>query len=163
LPWFQRAHEIAGACGEEALAIDALHMLAIAAPAEDQLDWNRQALAKAEGSEDPAARVWLGPILNNIGWTHHDRGEFELALAAFERALQIRRERGQIAETRIAEWCVARAMRSLGRIDEALAIQRRLAAELVAAGEHDPYVDEEIAECLAALAGRPESPGNEGS
>jgi hypothetical protein len=36
------------------------------------------------------------------------------------------------------------ALRNLGRTDEALAVQTALKAELEAAGEEDPYVDEEI-------------------
>ena len=40
---------------------------------------------------------------------------------------------------------VAWTLRHLGRRDEALALQRRLKAELDAVGEVDPYVDEELA------------------
>jgi hypothetical protein len=53
--------------------------------------------------------------------------------------------------TRIARWCVARCLRSLGCVGEALAEQRALAADLEAAGEVDGYIDEEIGECLLAL------------
>ncbi len=52
---------------------------------------------------------------------------------------------------RIARWCVARCLRSLGRVEEALAEQQALAAELEAEGEVDGYVDEELAECLLVL------------
>ncbi|HVU10165.1 MAG TPA: hypothetical protein VHD90_02760, partial [Phototrophicaceae bacterium] len=48
---------------------------------------------------------------------------------------------------RIARWTVGRTLRALGRIDEALAIQRQL-AEI---GGDDGYVDEELGECLLAL------------
>ena len=37
------------------------------------------------------------------------------------------------------------ALRHLGRTEEALAVQRELKADLDAAGEQDPYVDEELA------------------
>jgi hypothetical protein len=52
---------------------------------------------------------------------------------------------------RIARWTVARCLRTLDRPAEALAIHQALATELAAAGEADPYVDEEIGECLLAL------------
>ena len=46
---------------------------------------------------------------------------------------------------------MGRTLRSLGRAEEALALQRTLLAEWEAAGEAGPYVLEEIAECLLAL------------
>ncbi|MCC6790086.1 MAG: tetratricopeptide repeat protein [Thermomicrobiales bacterium] len=149
--WFLRALELAEACEEIALEIDAAHMLGIAAPVGERLDWNFRALAIAEASSDAAARGWIGPMLNNIGWTYHERGAFDAALDAFERAVPVRREGGQIRETRIAEWSVARALRSLGRFEEALSIQSRLAGEWAAGGDTDPYVEEELGECLLAL------------
>ena len=73
-------------------------------------------------------------------------------MAAFETALAARREQGKPRETRVAEWCVARCLRALGRPAEALAIHERLAVETAAAGEpEDGYGAEEIAECLLAL------------
>ena len=59
--------------------------------------------------------------------------------------------KGQASETRIAKWCVARTLRSLGRVEEALSRQISLRDELDAAGERDGYVFEEIGECLLAL------------
>ena len=51
---------------------------------------------------------------------------------------------------------MARCLRALGRVDEALAIQERLARETEAAGDQeDGYGAEEIGECLLAL-GRPD-------
>jgi len=72
-------------------------------------------------------------------------------MEAFETALAARRERGEAKETRIAEWCVGRALRALGRVEEALAIQQRLVAEWHAGRAEDAYVEEELGECLLAL------------
>ena len=56
------------------------------------------------------------------------------------------RERiGDAGTIRVARWMVGWSLRNLGRTDEALAVQRALKAELEAAGEEDPYVDEELA------------------
>jgi tetratricopeptide (TPR) repeat protein len=152
---FIAALDLAEAEGEDVHAVDAAHMLGIAEPAGTlwvrQLDWHRRAIALAAGSTDPRARGWLGSLLNNQGWTLHDAGDLDGALAAFERALAWREEQGQVAETRIVRWAVARCLRSLGRIGAALAIQERLRTELDAAGADDPYVDEELGECLLAL------------
>lgn len=151
VPHFDKAFAISERTGDVNLGIDALHMLGIAAPPDERLAWNERALAAAERATDPAARRWQGPLLNNIGWTYHDQGEFETALRYFERSVIFRRDAGQEAETRIAEWSVARALRSLGRFEDARAMQERLLAENAAAGSPDPYVFEELGEILLAL------------
>jgi tetratricopeptide (TPR) repeat protein len=126
-------------------------MLGIAAPVGERLEWNRRALAMAEASADPRTRLrWRGPLLNNLGWTYHELGEYAAALAAFERAVPAYEARGEPENVRIAHWAVARALRSLGRLDDAEAIQRRLAAEFEAIGSADPYVCEELAELTLA-------------
>lgn len=156
VPLFESALRMAENLGEEFHAIDAAHMLGIAETGEAGLEWNLRAIAMAEAAADPRARGWLGSLLNNTGWTYHDRGEFETALDHFERALAFRREQGREPGIRIARWCVARCLRSLERYDEALATQRALAAELAAAGESDGYVDEELGELLL-VTGRAEA------
>ena len=109
----------------------------------------------AEASEDPRAREWLGPLYNNTGWTYHDAGEYEKALELFEKGLAWRQERDNQQTTRIAKWTVGRAKRSLGRTEDALAIQQSLLEEHEAAVTSDGFVFEEVAECLFAL-GRPD-------
>ena len=76
---------------------------------------------------------------------HADAEDWPAALAAFEEALAARERIGEVGRTRVARWMVGWALRNLGRTDEALAVQRALKAELEAAGEEDPYVDEELA------------------
>jgi len=156
IPCFLEAWEAAQAAGEDFYAVDAAHMLGIAEPPERQTEWNFKAIALAERSSQPRARNWLGALYNNLGWTLHDQGHHADALALFEKALAFRRERGQAAETRIAQWCVGRALRSLGRVEEALAIQRDLMSEHEVNGSRDGYVFEELAECLTLL-GQPEA------
>jgi hypothetical protein len=56
-----------------------------------------------------------------------------------------------VKETRIAAWTVARTLRSLNRVEEALSKQMALKEEFESAGEADGYVLEEIGECLLAL------------
>ncbi|MDE2208378.1 MAG: tetratricopeptide repeat protein [Betaproteobacteria bacterium] len=130
--------------------IDALHMLGIAAPAEAALAWNLKALDEAERANDARSRGWRASILNNLGWTMHERGDYAQALAYWQRALALREAQGDVGKTRIARWTVARGLRSLGRLDEAEAIQRALAIELEAARAPDGYVFEELAEIAVA-------------
>lgn len=151
-PEFEATLEAATTAGFDHLAIDALHMLAIVAPADEQDALNRRALDLAESSADPRARQWRGSVLNNMGWTAFDRGDFDATLRLFQQALAAREEQGRQPGILVARWCVARTLRALGRVDEALAIQLELAAAHKAAGTTDSDVDEEIAACRAALA-----------
>jgi tetratricopeptide (TPR) repeat protein len=144
-PHFETAARAAEAGGLDALHIDALHMLALVAEPDAQQGLNEQALAQARASSDPRARDWDASLLNNTGMTHADAGDFAAALASFEEALAARERIGDPASTRVARWMVGWALRNLGRLDEALAVQRALKDDLVSIGEDDPYVDEELA------------------
>jgi tetratricopeptide (TPR) repeat protein len=150
VPLFRDALQRARAAGEDFLAIDAAHMLGIAAPAAERLQWNLEALAMTESTRDPRARRWLASLYNNIGWTYHDRGDYATALLYFEKALPAWEERGEPRNALVARWAIARAYRSLGRYDEALAMQRQLAAEYAAMNAPDGYVYEELGELLLA-------------
>lgn len=154
-PLFVQAWQLGQEAGEEDLAIDAAHMVAIAAGGERALDWNRRALAMVDKARDPAAKRWRAPVLNNMGVALNDLGRHEEALAVFERALDAYRERGEPRDIRIARWMIAHTLRLLGRNEEALKMQLALERELTAAGEVDPYVREELAALYAAL-GEPE-------
>ncbi len=157
MPLFRRALERAQAAGLDALTVDAMHMVALAEPATDaQLEWTRRARALAQRSPDPEAQRWDASLANNIGWSLHEAGRHDEALASFRTALAAReRQRGDPADLRAAHWMVAFELRALKRHDEALAILRRLDAEGEAAGAPDGFVHEEIGENLLAL-GRPD-------
>ncbi|RMG26592.1 MAG: hypothetical protein D6724_01515 [Armatimonadetes bacterium] len=144
---FLEAFELAVAAGLDALAVDAAHMVAIAETGEASQEWNFRALEIAESSSEPKAQRWKASLYNNIGWNFHEEGRYEEALAAFLTALDLRREQGTARARQIAEWCVARCLRSLGRYEEALRMQERL----VEADPEDSYVHEEVGECLLAL------------
>lgn len=156
--FFMRAFELAGSLGQAALTVDAAHMVAIA---EDHLDqqiaWNLKAIKLAEESSEPKARAWLGSLYNNMAWTFHDSGRFTEALDLFERAVKLRRENGGGETLRIARWCVARCLRSLGRHTEALAIQLELEKELKESGLSDGYVFEELGELFHFFANQEEA------
>lgn len=154
---FLEAWELASEVGEDFYAVDAAHMMGIVEAPERQLDWNLKAMMAAESSKVERARKWLGSLYNNIGWTYHELGNYEKALDLFTRGYEWRKEQGQALETRIAKWTIARALRSLERLDEALAMQQELLEEWKQAGEEDGYVYEEIGECLLALGKKEES------
>src|SRR5579862_248461 len=84
---FGRAFELAQESGEDVLAADAAHMLALVDDAEG---WTERGIEIAGASDDPGVRYWLGPLYNNIGWTRFDAGDHAGALEAFELALAAR-------------------------------------------------------------------------
>lgn len=136
--------------GMDYYAVDAAHMLGIATEGSASLEWNLRAIDMAKASSDPRAQKWLGSLLNNTAWSLHDLGRLEEAHAMFVDALAFREEHGTEETIRIAKWSVARALRSLGRLDDALAIQDRLAV-----GQDDGYIAEELGELWLAK-GEPE-------
>lgn len=144
-PLFRAAVTAADAAGLHALAVDAMHMVALTLTGREQIDYTLLVLARARASSDPGARKWTASVLNNLGMAYSDLGEWQLALASFEEALAERRTGTDAEATDVARWMVAWALRNLGRTDEVLTMQRALKADLASSGREDPYVDEEIA------------------
>lgn len=147
-------------------AINAAHMIAIIAEKiEDKIKWNKIALDLAASSNDKRARKWLGPLYNNLGQNYLQARQFENALLIFQKALKYRKKEGYIPNIRIAKWAVACALRSLGRLDDALSIQKGILKEydaITKSGIFDippemftltrGYIYEEIAEIYSAKA-----------
>lgn len=151
-PLFIAAWDTARDLGIDGLAVDAAHMVAIVEEEAGATRWNERALALAEESEDPDAQRWKGSLYNNMGWTHHDAGRHDEALELFQRAVAFHAEKEDQDRWFVARWTVARAKRSLGRLDEALAEQLSLQADMAAADhEEDGYNSEEIGEILLEL------------
>lgn len=150
--WFLEAWERALQAGEDFYAVDAAHMLAIVEPPEGRLEWAERAIALAERSSDPEAKKWLGSLYNNTAWTYHDLGDYMKALNLFEKTLEWYEAKGDTEYVRISKWSIGRTYRSLGWFEEALALQRSLAAEYEKGGDApDGYVYEEAGECLLRL------------
>lgn len=143
VPAFAAAEQAAAAAGDEYLQVDALHMLAIADP-DRAAQWTGRALSVLAAGSDARARRWAGALRNNLGWTLFDAGDVAGALRQFEAALEAYTREGTAEQVRVARWTLARALRELGRVDEALVIQRDLLT-----GPEDGYVHQELAALLA--------------
>ena len=142
---YLRAFELAKGAQLDALAIDALHMLAFVDTAPvDQLKWGEQALAIALSSSQPAGRKWEASLRNNVGYALHQLQRYDEALLQFQQAVPLRERAGNAEATRAAHWMVAWTLRALNRLDEAFEIQLRLERECEAAGKPDRYVFEEL-------------------
>jgi len=157
VPLFTEATQIADKSpAAEFYHVDALHMLGIAAPEAEQLDWNRRALAIAEVSADVRTRQrWSASLNHNIGWTYFNRRDPATALAYWQKALALRETMDDAQALHVARWTIARGYREVGRFDEAETIQRSLAAQTERTNTPDGYVYEELAEIAVARGDRP--------
>ena len=69
VPLFKRSFEIADSIAADFYAVDALHMLGIAAEtAEERMDWNLKAIDYARASDQERANNWLASLYNNTAW-----------------------------------------------------------------------------------------------
>jgi len=149
---YLRAYEIAREHRLDDLAIDALHMLPMAdTDAASGLHWTQLALEVMLQSDQPKARKWEASLRNNLGYYLHGEGRYAEALAMFQSNVPVTERAGNATQTRIAHWMVAWTLRSLGRLDESLAIQLRLEQENARESTPDPYVFEELAQLYRAL------------
>lgn len=142
---FHQALETAIATGEDGLAVDAAHMIAIVEEGDKSLEWNLKAIEMAEASENPEARKWLASLYNNTAWSLFELGRLQEALEIFSKARTQRQANGQTEQERIARWCIARCLREMGQSDEATKMQIQLLEEDPESG----FVHEELAELYA--------------
>lgn len=142
---YMQAYQLAQEGKFDGLAIDALHMMTfVDTSPEEQLEWNRKAMALLESSKQLEAKKWEGSLHNNTGYALYLLERYEDALDEFKLALAANERGGDPQKIRIAYWMIAWTLRALGQLDEALGIQLRLEKECDEAGEPDPYVFEEL-------------------
>ena len=115
LAHFTDAERLAEKGDRDELRIDAMHMIALTAGPQDQLAVKLAALDLARASDDHRARDWDAPLLTNIGMTHTEAGNHEVALEKFKEALAARERIGNIETIQVARWMVAWSLRNLGR------------------------------------------------
>jgi tetratricopeptide (TPR) repeat protein len=128
VPLLEEALLAARRDGDAFLAADAAHMLAIADPSRGE-QWTEEGLAELLSSTDPRTQRWGVALHNNRGWALFDAGDAHAAVGEFEAALEAADRYGTSDQQFAAQWSLARALREVGRWQEALAIQTRLAAE----------------------------------
>jgi tetratricopeptide (TPR) repeat protein len=147
LPLFEDAFETALAAGQDFIAGDAAHMAALAG---DMVAWTERGLELARRS--PAAAHWVGTLLNNLGWWHAQRGEQPESLAAYRGSLEAWECHAPYPYLReAARVGVARALRALGRTEEALPLLKQAVAWAQAAGHPDRAFRVELAAAYADL------------
>jgi tetratricopeptide (TPR) repeat protein len=87
VPLFEQAAELGELLGEEFLAADAFHMLAIADDGHAE-SWARAGIEYAAGAHSPRAQRWCVSLHGNLGWHLLDAGHAHRALVEFQLAEQ---------------------------------------------------------------------------
>lgn len=112
VPLFEQAAELGDHLGEEFLAVDALHMLAIA-DADHAEIWTRSALEYASTAHDPNTRRWMIALHNNLGRILHRSGRLTEALVEFQLAEQWAERVGTPAQQQYAREAIAECEHAL--------------------------------------------------
>lgn len=133
LPLYAQAYELGLQHPFDEHTINAAHMMHfVVKTAKEKIEWDELAIALAEKTHIPKGKAWLGPLYNNVGHAYLDDKQYEKALATFRKTLQLREQEGYAPNIRVAKWAVARALRHLGRNEEALPILLALVEEYTA-------------------------------
>jgi tetratricopeptide (TPR) repeat protein len=157
-PLFVEAWGIGRDAGEDYLACDAAHMVAIVGSLPEAEGWTDRARQLALESKDERVRHWLGPLSNNLGWSYFDAERYPEALGQFEMSLRaFLKEPDTEVRQLIARYAIGKTLRAMGENSEAVGIQEKLRLAFAARGEEDGYVFEELAEGYSALGQTEES------
>lgn len=113
------------------MSIDAAHMVALVAPPDQQITWAHKGIAAAEQGNLPG---WLGPLWNNLGYTHESLGDYQLALDCYLKARSYHYAVGDTHARYVADWTVGHTYRLLGQFEEA---EKWLGEALLAAEKAD--------------------------
>jgi len=124
-PLFESAFRRAIEADDRYLAGDAAHMCAIAIDDRAlQNEWVEHGIADG----DP---YWAGPLLNNLGWSYFEDGDYERALELFHGSLEARkRDPENAAGVAWAQYAIGQTLRMLGRAPEAVPLLEQAAKTL---------------------------------
>ncbi len=130
LPLFKQSYELSKKCNFDFHTINAAHMVAIIENKfNDKIKWNKIAIELAEKTEDKRGQAWLGALYNNLAQNYIESEQYQQAYSAFEQSKKFGEERKDAIIVRGSKWGIARALRSLNRLDEALNMQVALLEE----------------------------------
>lgn len=146
---FAEARDIAFACGEKLLGLDAVHMVAIAqTDPQAQIATNLEGIAIAEADRD--VRRWLFALYNNIGEAYASLKQYDRALESAQKLVALYKSYDREPD-RYALKDVARFSRLTGRPADSVAMMEPLLASIIARGEDDGWIRAELAMSLADL------------
>lgn len=105
-------------------------MIAIVAKnINEKIEWNKKAIDHAKQTDDNCAHTWLGALYNNLAQNYIEAEQYSEALSTFRLCKESGEERNDSIIIRGAKWGIARSLRSLDQLDEALSMQYQLLKE----------------------------------
>lgn len=130
LPLFIQSYELSAKHGFDFHTVNAAHMIAIIeSKVENKIQWNKKAIDLAKNTNDKRCQEWLGPLYNNLAQNYIEAEQYAEALSSFEECKKYAEGKGDEIVMRGAKWGIARSLRSLGLLDDALEIQHALLEE----------------------------------
>ncbi len=130
LPLFKQSYELSKKSNFDFHTINAAHMIPLVTQnIDEKIQWNERAIDLASKTQDTRAKAWLGALHNNLAQNYIEAHRYNEALEAFKQCLKFGDDRGDAIIIRGAKWGMARALRSLSNLDEALSMQLSLLDE----------------------------------
>ena len=142
LPFFHDAEQVAASNGLWRLAIDAVHMIALAASTpEERIAHNLRGMDLVR--EHPEEHGWTWALLNNLGEEYLAAEEYPKAIETFSALAEYQRERNGAADIYTLK-DLAKAHRLNGDAAQSLQSMRAVMRELEAQGTSDEWIREEL-------------------
>jgi tetratricopeptide (TPR) repeat protein len=149
IPFFREAYDVAKAAGSMRHAIDALHMLGIAAATpKEQVEWNLKGIA--EVAAHPDEKGWLWALYNNIGESYAKIPDYAKAREYFAKLAEYQKERQGEADMYTLK-DLAKMDRLSGHPEASRSAMQPILDTLLAQGKDDGYIRAELADALESL------------
>ncbi len=146
LSFFEQSYELSKENNFDRHTINAAHMIPLAVKnIDEKIHWNQVAIDLAKETTDSKGQAWLGVLYNNIAQNYIEAGLYNESHAAFEVCKKLSEEKGEVIVARGARWGIARSLRGLGKLDEALEIQQGLLEEYKIVAEKNELPEEIVA------------------
>lgn len=150
LPFFHDAEHMAASNGLWRLAIDAVHMIALAASTpEERIAHNLRGMDLVR--EHPEEHGWTWALLNNLGEEYLGTGDYRKAIETFSSLAEYQQERSGQADMYTLK-DLAKAHRLNGDSHYSVRTMRAIMDELEARGTSDEWIREELDAALGAAA-----------
>ena len=148
---FLEVWKLASEAGEHFHAVDAAQMMSVVETKKKKSEWTLRALAMSEASTDARVRRWCGPLHIELGWHFAELMQLPKALESFQRAATCFAAEDSQRNASMARCWMARMLRLMDRVEEALVVQQEVQVELRQINVANGVVFEEIGECLRLL------------
>lgn len=138
--YFYQSYQLSSLHHLDYYTINAAHMIAIVVKnVEEKIKWNELALSLALQTENKKAQGLLAPLHNNLGQNYFDVQDYEKSLFYYEQASQLFSHDNRYSDFMLARWTIARCIRALNKLDQALVLQQELLSEIKNRQESKQY------------------------